>query len=392
MRWKHDLRSRIAILVAGFAIILAHGDSSAQTMSADEVVGAMRASLMQISSIEASYCVTVESMGKPDAQKGPNGQDIEYQYAWGYVPRDDAEYLDGKWAVDNKESIAYEDNHVVFNGSELRACTTSGNGGRIHGERSGMFTTWLTPRSFCGHDFLGLPSRHVADVLEGAELLDSEGAEEGLFVLQKPTLVGEEKWSLTVWIDPKHGFLPKRMEARKTLFDIVMRRTEVDEFLEVKPGIWIPVIGRMANFTVTEPETIDGRYSNGMTYEEIDALPEEELYKSVPTLGFIQTPLGRGEQTLIADKSSVRVNEEISGKSFTLEFQDGMWVWDDLNEMGYRVGRWDDPAVSTFPAIEPDEPESSSRSMLLWVTASTVLLLVLACPFFFIRVRRLKKA
>jgi len=214
----------------------------------------------------------------------------------------------------------------------------------------------------------------VVETLDGATLADLNDTPSHLKVVRNAIKVGLEDWDVTVWIDCEHGFLPRRMEAAKTLFRIVMLRIDVDEICEVRPGLWIPVRGRLTGFTVVEPERPNGVYSNGMTFEQISRLPREELFKLVPTLGFKQKPLGYGTETLVVDKDTIRINEGIPPDRLTIEFPKGTMEWDGVRQIGYQVGRWDDPAEQA-----KEQPTSTmSRRIGLWLSG---LLLVAVTAF-----------
>ena len=332
--------------------------ATANDLTVKEVIAAMKASIHQISEIEASFCVTVEKFTCPEFFQGPNGQGKMSQFQWGFDSKSDAEYLDGTWYFKRGDKIHHEDTHIVFNGRETRGHAKTSNGGKILSGRSNLFTPWITPSTLWGRDLCKSPGPDVIELLdnENTRIIEHKETPKGVVVIRTPIKVGTEDWDLTVWADSKHGFLPNRIETEKAMFDVVMERIDIDEFAEIQPGLWLPILGRVSKYYMAEPETPNGVYANGMTREELENLSMAEVAKVAPLLGFQSKPLGLGTLTVVIDKESLHVNKKISPEKFTLNFPQGTMVWDDITGQGYQIGRWDDPALtSSLDTVEKKE-------------------------------------
>lgn len=391
-----ETRCTAILLIFVVAVTCGSRPTNGDDLSAQELASAMKASIGQISTIEARYRVYYERLpasgsgitGAPDGRDF-DGQGMHSEFAWGYDSASDAEYVDGKvarpkthadevngeWiAVRDEGMYYYKDLRTAYDGEILHAYTESSDSGKIMGGRGDMFAARKTPSLLWGRNFVVVPNRDITEVLDGAQLIHIENTPSHLKVLRNDIKVGVEDWHVTVWIDTKHGFMPRRMEAAKTFYNMVMSCVEVDEMHEVQPGIWVPIRGRTSGFAVIAPKPSDGVYPNGMTVEELRRLSREEARKLIPELGYKRKKIGLGTGTIVADVDTLKINHRIPDERFTIDFPVGTFVWNETIQEGYQVGRFDDPQ-RTLASSETSDPRShlGYRTVLMWVSAILVL-------------------
>jgi len=123
-------------------------------------------------------------------------------------------------------------------------------------------------------------------------------------------MVLKHDWGFRVWLDPKHGHLPNRIEAYQivgeagTEKEFPTQSIAVDEFFEFHDSLWAPI-----RITATE------------------YIFKGELIGD-PNL----------EVTALVDTARSRWNIPIPAESFSLEFPSGTQVADLLRKVSYVVG------------------------------------------------------
>ena len=187
-------------------------------------------------------------------------------------------------------------------------------------------------------------SRACIDVLEeNADSLEVKREPNGNITLSCHFRDYGETSGMTITLDPQHGFLPKYLEIKRLPYEVLSTRMEITEFAEVSNGIWFPIRGFDDEYSMESPILEDGVYfPNGMTFDELAALPQEEGWKIAPTLGYHAVPISKAIYHV--NPNTLKINEPFDESLLTLDkFPDGMYVWDDILQLGYQVGRIDDP-------------------------------------------------
>ena len=320
-------------------------------LSGKEVVALYRASLDQIKSIEAD-CVISSNL-----KDGASGYDLDSEskpitadYHWYYDFDTEKEYQKGKGARsdDDGKFLHYREECRGYDGDILYSyCTTSNSGIRQKGkwnEYGHSYFTFLDPRTLLGKQPITSESRACIDVLEeNADSLDVKQESNGNITLSCHFRNYGETGGMTITLDPQHGYLPKYLEIKRMPYEVLSTRMEITDFAEVSNGIWFPIRGVDEEYSMESPILEDGVYfPNGMTFEELAALPKEEYDKIAPTLGYHAVPLSKAIYHI--NPSTLKINEPFDESLLTLDqFPDGMYVWDDILQLGYKVGRFDDP-------------------------------------------------
>ena len=342
----------IMLIVLSMTIGLTIEPLSAEdsNLSGKDVVALYRSSLDQIKSIEAD-CVISSAL-----KDGASGYDLDSEsnaitadYHWYYDFDTEKEYQKGKGALsENGKLLEYREECRGYDGDILYSyCTTSNSGIRQKGkwnENGHSYFTFLDPRTLLGEQPITSESRTCIDVLEeNADSLDVKQESNGNITLSCQFQDYGEISGMTITLDPQHGYLPKYLEIKRLPFEVLSTHMEITEFAEASNGIWFPIRGVDEEYSMEEPILEDGvHYSNGLTFEEMEALPQEEVWKIAPTLGFRAVLLSKAIYHI--NPSTLKINEPFDETLLTLEeFPDGMYVWDDILQLGYKVGRADDP-------------------------------------------------
>ena len=320
-------------------------------LSGKEIVALYRASLDQISSIEAD--VVISSALKD----GASGYDLDSEskpitadYHWYYEFDTEKEYQKGKGSRSEEDGkfLHYREECRGYDGDVLYSyCTTSNSGIRKKGkwnEYGQSYFTFLDPLILLGKQTITSGARACIDVLEeNADSLDVKQESNGNITLSCYFRDYGETSRMTITLDPQHGFLPKYLEIKNVPEGVLVTYMEITEFAEVSNGIWFPIRGFDDEYALEAPILEDGVYfPNGMTFEELAALPKEEYDKIAPTLGYHAVPISKAIYHV--NPTTLKINEPFDESLLTLDkFPDGMYVWDDILQLGYKVGRFDDP-------------------------------------------------
>ena len=338
-------------------------------LDAKTAVELYRASVDQIRTVEADC---YDPVAGPDWNAGPNADrdgesnPIYTSYHWYRDLLTEKEYLKGKWPkfTGDKTIDSYEDVTIGFNGDMLYRYSVSDNSGRrVKGKRD-RFGSWfnvgVSPLGFLGITRFTSAYYNVLSLLdileENADRLGFLRLKDGPFLTNDILLscnYEDGGRSLTVILDAGHGYLPKFWITKRLPEHTVGEIVYVKRFTEAAPGIWFPTRMQREAYYTDDPLLADGiHFANGMTVEEVKALPEEELEKIAPELGFLTVPLGTAVVRVNPD--TLKINQPLDESLLSLEkFPDGMTVQDDVRNISYTAGQSGDPDLETAP--EPDD-------------------------------------
>ena len=339
-------------------------------LDAKTAVELYRASVDQIRTVEADC---YDPVAGPDWNVGPNADrdgesnPIHTSYHWYRDLLTEKEYLKGKWPKFTGEEAfdSYEDVTIGFNGDMLYRYSVSDNSGRrVKGKRD-RFGSWfnvgVSPLGFLGTTRFTKAYYNdlsLLDILEeNADRLGFMRLKDGPFltndILLSCNYEDGGSRSLTVILDAGHGYLPKFWITKRLPDHTVGEIVYVKRFTEAAPGIWFPTRMQREAYYADDPLLADGiHFANGMTLEEVNALPEEELEKIAPELGFLTVPLGTAVVRVNPD--TLKINQPLDESLLSLEkFPDGMTVQDDVRNISYTAGQSGDPDLETAP--EPDD-------------------------------------
>ena len=347
-------------------------------LDAKTAVELYRASVDQIRTVEADC---YDPVARPDWNAGPNADrdgesnPIHTSYHWYRDLLTEKEYLKGKRPKFTGEEAfdSYEDVTIGFNGDMLYRYSVSDNSGRrVKGKRD-RFGSWfgvgVSPLGFLG--ITRFTSAYyndlsLLDILEeNADRLGFLRLKDGPFltndILLSCNYEDGESRSLTVILDAGHGYLPKFWLTKRIPTHVLDDVMFVERFTETVPGIWFPIRMRMEHYYMDyymdESPSADGdRFANGMTVEEVKALPEEELEKIMPELGYLAVPLSSAVVRVNPD--TLKINQPFDESLLSLEkFPEGMTVQDDMRNISYTAGQSGDPDLETT-----SEPEGGAVS------------------------------
>ncbi len=324
---------------------------SGAELTGKEIISLFRASLDQIKTIEADCIISSTGNDKSsgfDLDSESNA--VIYDYHWYYDLDTEKEYQKGKGALkEDGTFLQYRETCRGYDGDVLYSYSTTSNSGlRRKGkwdEYNHSYFTFSTPLILLGMGYFASEDRTLYDVLEeNSDNLNVERQEDGCVTISCKFRHYGETLDLLVTFDPYHGYLPKHLETYRIPEEIISLRMDITDFTEASNGIWFPVRGRVERYYMEPPIPEDGvHYKNGMTEEELRAMTMEERWKIAPELGFraiLLTPPG----IIHVDPSTLKINEPFDESLLTLEkFPDGVKVWDDILQLGYVVGRFDDP-------------------------------------------------
>ena len=324
---------------------------SGAELTGKEIISLFRASLEQIKTIEADCIVSSTGNDKSsgfDLDSESNA--VIYDYHWFYDFDTEKEYQKGKGALkEDGTFLQYRETCRGYDGDVLYSFSTTSNSGlRRKGkwdQYNHSYFNFSTPLILLGMGDFASEDRTLYDVLEeNSDSLNVKRQEDGCITISCVYRDYGEKDTLVVTFDPHHGYLPKHLETYRIPEETLSLRIDVTDFTETSNGIWFPVRGQVEKYYTEDPIPEDGvHYKNGMTEEEIMALTMEERWKIAPELGFraiLLTPPG----IIHVNPSTLKINEPFDESLLTLEkFPDGVKVWDDILQLGYVVGRFDDP-------------------------------------------------
>lgn len=215
--------------------------------------------------------------------------------------------------------------------------------GGIYGLNLIPFEASLMPRVLLGYSLLDT----LADRLKKAETcshLDQPEIIEGhtCVVLEAKKIdIGESCFqNYKVWIDSERDFRPLKIEIYRDTnplnpYESLSRRIDNIKLQEIN-GIWYPVSGDIQYYRDGDILISDGRDVRSLSMQEQEkkfgGLTEEQAMKLVR-----KQSISRGEVQHL-EISNIRLNQGIEDQKFAIKFPHGCVVWDDLLQMGYKVG------------------------------------------------------
>ena len=347
-------------------------------LDAKTAVELYRASVDQIRTVEADC---YDPVAGPDWNVGPNADrdgesnPIHTSYHWYRDLLTEKEYLKGKWPefTAKKAFDSYEDVTIGFNGDMLYRYSVSDNSGRRVKGKNDQHGSWfdvgVSPLRFLG--ITRFTSAYyndlsLLDILEeNADRLGFLRLKDGPFltndILLSCNYEDGSPQSLTVILDAGHGYLPKFWITKRLPEHTVDEVVYVKQFTETAPGICFPTRMQRENYYTDDPLLTDGvHFANGMTAEEIKALPKEELEKIIPELGFLSIPLFDPTEVRV-DPGTLKINQPFDESLLSLErFPEGMTVFDDVRNISYTTGQSGDPDLEAAPEPEEDAVSESA--------------------------------
>jgi thiol-disulfide isomerase/thioredoxin len=132
---------------------------------------------------------------------------------------------------------------------------------------------------------------------------------------------------LTVWIDTRNGYLPRRIEVFEKARRFITWRIVNDEIREVATGVWMALRGSETGFYVA-----DFILPPGMTKDRLKALDRQSQTAVTAKAEVIPGILGLGTQTWIVDSQSLRLNQRIPRARFVLNYPEGARLYDTTHD------------------------------------------------------------
>ncbi len=234
--------------VVALIVLLGNRAIAGEPDDAEGLVARLKASLGAIESVQGIYR-TYFSPKTPGTKNSiePDGHSVagaiagpddlvlysEFDWAWQATPYREA--IDGKWGFVHENRMHYTTAAFSFNGVTLHTFSRDGKGGLIK-PLDNTFTVWRNPLHLIGIGFGLEPRRNLDALLSGATLVSLPDTPAHLKVLKGEYRDYGQDLELTVWIDTKHGHLPRRIEVFEKARRFMTWRIENDEIREVSPG------------------------------------------------------------------------------------------------------------------------------------------------------------
>lgn len=232
-----------------------------------------------------------------------------------------------------------------------------------------VFSYKITPNVLMGYDVKEFGRSSLAEAITQAESFHVKEAMEQVngrlcYVIEIDSVEidpsSKVPWDAKVWIDPERGFRPVRIEKYlggvegDNKYKVLRQRTDVLEMRQVD-GIWFPIKGQRAWFTISEVTP-----PAGMSRKEFDDLSDQER-RRVGTYELKKSPTTR---LVTVDFDTIRINQGIEEQEFRVQFPLGCSVYDEFLQSGYVVGRSESIDIlergSENDLIKTDIPETGA--------------------------------
>jgi thiol-disulfide isomerase/thioredoxin len=321
--------------VVGSIILLGGHAIAGEPNDAEGLVAKLKASLGATEAVQGTYRTyfspktpgttnSIEPDGRPvpGAIAGSDDQVLYSEFDWAWQAAPYREAIDGKWGFVHENRWQYTTAAFSFDGGILRTFSRDKKGGLIK-PLDDTFTVWRNPLHLIGIGFGLEPRRNLDALLSGADLVSLPDTPAHLKVLKSEYRDYGQDLELTVWIDTKHGHLPRRIEVFEIARRFITWRIVNDEIREVSPGVWMALRGAETGFYVA-----NFLLPPGMSKEQLKTLDPAALAAVIANAGVIPGTLGLGTQTWITDTQSLRLNRTIPRERFVLIYPDGTNLFD----------------------------------------------------------------
>jgi thiol-disulfide isomerase/thioredoxin len=320
------------ILVGGHAI-------AGEPNDAEGLVSKLKASLGAIEAVQGTYRTyfspktpgttnSIEPDGHPvpGAVAGPDDQVLYSEFDWAWQAAPYREAIDGKWGFVHENRMHYTTAAFFFNGVTLHTFSRDKKGGLIK-PLDNTFTVWRNPLHLIGIGFGLEPRRNLDALLGGANLISLPDTPAHLKVLKSDYRDYGQDLELTVWIDTKHGHLPRRIEVSEKARRLVTWRIANDEVREVAPGVWMALRGSETGFYAAK-----ANLPGGMTEDRFMKLAPEAQAAAMAQAEIIPGTLGLGTQTWIVDPQTLRLKRAIPRARFVPDYPEGARLNDTTHD------------------------------------------------------------
>lgn len=112
----------------------------------------------------------------------------------------------------------------------------------------------------------------------------------------------------------------------------IRKDISVSEFKEVKNGIWIPIKGKTTHYYTSK----DIKFPRPISRDEFKKMTLEEQKFFLRNTKFTAAKL-TPTTVYRVDSESIKVNEKIDEKKFTIQFTPGIYVDDQIRQKKYKV-------------------------------------------------------
>jgi len=240
-------------------------------------------------------------------------------FKWGF--ENGKEFIEGnKWSGGDKDkpttTIKYafdgdKQRNFRHNTSETR--TTGG----VYGLTPTTFSVYGTPKTLLGYSVKQNAQETFGGILSGAEELNIKGSDEiegASCIVVEATGVedGSNIFDIRAWIDTERSFRPLKIEKYK--------RSEKD-------GRWKLLSQRIDNIKLKKIEGVWFPVSGERQFFRTNGTPRHPKRK------------------IDIDATTIKINQGISPDAFKISFPSGCRIWDDIAQIGYKVGVLDDKIV-----------------------------------------------
>lgn len=354
--------------------------ASADLADSAKVLRLVAAQLDAIQTIECKYKTCYRELSGPGIEM-VDGMGVFSEWSWGIDRGNDLQYQRGGHEFDlthlaHIKKHVYQEEWYAFDGKEFRTFVPLNKTGTIRAHDPGLFEGYRGPLHLIGWDLAinNLPTslmELLATKKDRWQVAKIDGTNDWRLTLPLTEPKGNDRLEdfgdarmLEVEIDGSKSFVPRKLRIFNPNMSQTFFETEVKEFLEAVPGIWVPVFGFECQYYIKE------EIPAGLTKEKYDALTFEEQIE-IARKGIKMVPLFLGKHYYVVDKSSIRVNQHIDNAKFTIDFPDGSLVWNEIENKPITFG-------TRYPTANVGVPSRSMNwPLVLNITVVVVLAVLL---------------
>ena len=333
--------SRIVVsTIAVFAFCA--GVSSSEEVGVDELIQSIRASEKLIHDLTANvseYTIT-------DNINGPEHTDLypedgltgsgRWYFTSGHLERLERTFLVIDAANESTRQLRQDMSH---DGERYYKFMHSTQNGTITAEFSDIHVALRVPRTFLGYGLTTYGPKNISlsDLLalgQDTKIISHDSQIDGFSCIEVKTIMKDDLRHpdafadrVVVWIDPEHGFKPRRIESyRNDVGSLNIVHSDI-KLVEAAPGIWLPIEGYWSWHAPKELEYIR------------EDIPEEKIWYETTE---VRHAAFRYESMVLLEKRMVvdgyEVNSGLSKDFFRYKFPPGAAVYDNILKEGYYVG------------------------------------------------------